>query len=217
MNDFGVSDFINKYPSMSYGPVKTHGFSLVGTFSFIGHYFDLPSIEDSYELEIIVPNDFPQTLPLVTETEGKIPKNGEFHTNPDGTLCVASPLRASISLASSPTINAYVEDFLVPYLYAASHKLRFGGKFVFGELEHGRAGIIEDYLDLLKVDDETKILPTLKLLSMKKRVANKHQCSCGCARRLGKCEFRFKINNLREFVPRSYYKHHLDSLTPYFY
>lgn len=61
MNMHGASEFIKNYPSMSYGPIKAHGFSLTGKFSFVGHYQGLPSIEDGYELEIVVPDDFPYT------------------------------------------------------------------------------------------------------------------------------------------------------------
>lgn len=213
MNMHGASEFIENYPNMYYGPIKAHGFSLTGKLSFIGHYQGLPSIKDDYELEIVVPDDFPYTLPIVVEKEGKIPRNGEFHLNPDDTLCVASPLRASVGLAASPNLCTYAEKFLVPYLYAVSYKLRFGGDFVFGELEHGTAGIIKDYMDLLGVEDPQKILPTLELLSIKKRVANKKICSCGCLKRLGTCEFHNKINDLRNTTPRSFFKYHLDLLT----
>lgn len=213
MNMHGALDFIRNYPDMSYGPVKTEGFYIIGIFRFVAHYQGLPSIEDDYELEIIVPDNFPYSLPKVVEKGGKIPKNVEFHINLDNTLCVASPLRASIDLSTSPDLSAYAEKYLVPFLYAASYKLRFGGDFVFGELEHGETGIIKDYMDLLGVKEPRKILPTLEMLSIKKRVANKKKCPCGCSRRLGACEFRIKINELRNKAPRSYFKYYYDLLT----
>lgn len=210
---FGALEFLQDYSGMSFGPIKNRGFSLVGTFSFLAHYPGLPSIKDDYKLEIVVPEDFPYELPKVIEQEGKIPRNNEFHINPDDTLCLASPLRVSIGLADTPTLSAYAEKFLVPYLYAVSHKLKFSGEFVFGELEHGGKGLVKDYADLLGVDDATKIIPTLQLLCMKKRVANKNPCPCGCLRRLGKCDFRFRIDELRNVAPRSYYRWHLLNLT----
>jgi hypothetical protein len=212
MNMFGVSEFLQDYPGMSFGPIKKQGFSLVGTFSFLAHFPGLPSIEDNYKLEIVIPEKFPFELPEVLEKEGKIPRNNEFHINPDDTLCVASPLRVSIGLADTPTICSYAKKFLVPYLYAVSHKLKFGGEFVFGELEHGRKGLARDYADLLGVNDPIKIIPTLQLLCMKKRVANKKACPCGCLRPLGKCEFRYKIEEMRNVAPRSYYRWHLLNL-----
>src|SRR5699024_165571 len=212
MNLYGASNFIDNYPGMYYGPVKSEGFSLIGTFDFIGNYQELVSIEDSYDLEIVVPDNFPYRLPRVMETEGKIPRSEEFHINYDNTLCVATPLRASLDLSTTPNLSAYADKYLVPYLYAASYKLRFGGDFVFGELEHGVNGIIKDYMDLLGIKDPYKILPTLKLLSNKKRVANKMECTCGCSRRLGVCGFRLKINELRNHAPRSYFNYYYQSL-----
>ncbi|MDK9873078.1 hypothetical protein ACP3TN_15240 [Staphylococcus sp. IPLA37011] len=212
MNFYGASSFIDNYPEMHYGPVKAEGFSLIGTFDFIGNYKGLISIEDSYDLEIVVPDNFPYSLPIVMEKGGKIPRSEEFHINYDNTLCVATPLRASLDLSTKPNLSAYADKYLVPYLYAVSYKLHFGGDFVFGELEHGRNGIIKDYMDLLEIKDPYKILPSLKLLSNKKRVANKMECACGCSKRLGVCNFRLKINELRSKAPRSYFNYYYQLL-----
>ncbi|MYL64189.1 hypothetical protein GLW07_12590 [Bacillus hwajinpoensis] len=212
MNTHGAFEFLQDYPDMSFGPVEEKGFTLFGTFRFIAHFQGLPSIEDEFELEILVPDGFPYELPMVTELAGKIPRNNKFHINPDDTLCVGSPLRISFELSNNPTLRNYANKFLVPYLYAVSHKLKFGGGFVFGELEHGLKGVLWDYKDLLGLDDIRKVGPALKLLSMKKRLANKKICPCGCNQRLGKCNFRFIIADLRESVPRSYYIKHLTEL-----
>jgi hypothetical protein len=209
MNLHGALEFLNDYPEMSFGPIKNGELNLKGTFRFRANYENGPIIEDSYELGILVPEGFPLELPKVTELVEKIPRDYNYHINPDDTLCVGSPLRVILKLQKSATLNTYAEECLVPYLYAVSYKLKNGGNFIFGELEHGKKGIFNDYCDILSLTDPKQVAKALSLLGMKKRVANKISCPCECGKRLGACEFHIKLNSLRMMAPRSFYKKHL--------
>lgn len=97
---------------------------------------------------------------------------------------------------------------MVPYLFAVSNKIQSGGEFVFGELPHGKKGIIDDYLDLFGLKSHEQVLNTIILLGMKKRLANKKPCPCGCGKRLGVCSFNYKINQFRKMAPRSWFSNH---------
>lgn len=209
INLHGALEFLNDYPEMSFGPIKNEEISIKGTFRFRASHEGLPNIEDSYELEILVPKGFPHELPKVKELGGKIPRDYNYHINPDDTLCVGSPLRIIMKLKESATLNTYAEECLVPYLYAVSYKLRNGGDFVFGELEHGIKGIINDYCDILGLTTSKQVAQALLLLTMKKRLANKKPCPCECGKRLGVCDFRYKLNSLRMVASRTFFKKHL--------
>lgn len=204
--------FLRDYPGMSFAPMKGSLLSLRGTFRFKASYKDGPSIKDSYELEIHIPEKFPYELPKVKELGMKIPRDSMHHVNWDGTLCFGAPLRVVLKLYKSPTINTYAEECLVPYLYAVSHKLQYGGEFIFGELKHGEEGVLNDYLDLLGLTHPKQVVETLTLLGMKKNIANKRPCPCGCGKRLGSCRFNDKVNELRRVAPRSFYSNHVRSL-----
>ena len=69
-------------------------------------------------------------------------------STPNATLCLGSPLRLLWKLSRRPSLPGFASSCLVPYLYAVSHKLQFGGELLFRELKHGAEGIVEDYLDL---------------------------------------------------------------------
>lgn len=212
MKFHGAEDFLRDYPGMSFAPMRASGFTLRGTFSFTAIYNGAPSITDSYSLKIFIPEKFPYDLPQVTELNNKIPRDYKHHINPDDTLCVGSPFRVLTKIHKQPTLNTYAEECLVPYLYAISHKLRYGGKFIFGELRHGDEGILDDYLDLLGLDELKQVLYALELLAKKKRVANKKLCPCNCGRRLGVCPLHNKINELRRVSHRSFFKNQFVSL-----
>jgi len=203
-----LSQFLNDYPGMSTAPCSDAGVCLRGKFRFKAQVSGNDEIDDFYKLEIFVSNKFPKVIPKVKETGGKIPRNGNFHVNPDGTLCLGSPLRLLKKIHSSPNLSGFADKGLVPYLYAVSYKLKHGGDFVFGELAHGDQGIVDDYSVLLGLKEKHQIMKAVQLLGFKKRIANKRPCPCGCGKRLGMCPFHNKLNKFRKMAPVSWFKAH---------
>jgi len=212
MDLHGVSQFLKNYPGMSIAPIRGTNLKLKGKFDFKANIKEGPEIVDSYILEISVPNIFPQALPKVKETERKIPRDGKYHVNPDETLCLGSPLRLLKKMHAKPNLTGFAENCLVPYLYAVSHKIMHGGNFIIGELAHGEQGIVHDYQDLLGLSSRSQVAAAITLLGIKKRLANKQPCPCGCGMRLGICPFRYKLNVFRKMAPRSRFIAHSKNL-----
>jgi len=203
-----LDHFLDDHPGMSTAPCLDAGICLRGKFRFRTDVSGNNEIEDSYELEIFVPDKFPQALPKVKETGGKIPRESNFHVNPDGSLCLGSPLILLKKIHNAPSLSGFVYKCLVPYLYAVSYKLVHGGDFVFGELDHGNQGIMDDYSIMFNLPKKFQITQAIELLSVRKRIANKQPCPCGCGKRLGVCSFRFKLNKFRKMAPVSWFKAH---------
>ena len=202
----GLDEFLRDYPGMAIRPMASAGLELRGTFAFCGQPEKRPLIADSFELTIRVPAAFPADLPSVTETGGKIPRDGHHHVNSDGTLCLGSPLRLLLALSRQPTLGGFATTCLVPYLYAVSHKLQYGGPFVFDELAHGAKGALRDYMDLFRLKRPEQAEQALRLLRMKKRRANKQMCPCGCGRRAGRCQFNARLREFRMLAPRAWFR-----------
>ncbi len=205
----GLTQFLKDYPGMSISPSRGDATVLQGAFSFSAQPKNKPQMTDSYTLRIVVPQAFPGVLPTVTERGQKIPRDGRHHVNwGDGSLCMGSPLRLLRELSRRPDLVGFAENCLVPYLYNISHKLKNGGDYILGELAHGNAGIVQDYVDLFGLKTRDQVLEVLGLLGMKRRVANKRNCPCGCGRRLGKCRLHLKLNTFRKIVPRAWFRRH---------
>lgn len=100
----------------------------------------------------------------------------------------------------------FADRCLVPYLFAQSRKLSDGGSFAFGELAHGLPGMLDDYVAMFGVKDIRQAVETLRLLGMKKRLANKQPCPCGCRNKLGRCRFNTKIREFRAIASRSWFR-----------
>jgi hypothetical protein len=179
---------------------------LRGRFAFSARHGDRGVVEDVFDLEIEIPDDFPGEVPVVTETGGRIPRQADYHVNNDGTFCLGSPLRLRQLLASAPTLTGFAGNSLVPYLFAQSQKLAGTGGFAFGELAHGLPGMLDDYVALFGVKKYWQAVETLRLLGLKKRRANKLLCPCGCQQRLGRCRFNTKLAEFRKVASRNWFR-----------
>tara|TARA_B100000609_G_C17174531_1_gene413587 strand:- start:84 stop:734 length:651 start_codon:yes stop_codon:yes gene_type:complete len=210
--DDSIDEFLSDYPGMSRAPSLSDDICLRGKFRFKASVCGDNDIQDDYRLEIKFSSRFPRNIPVVREVGDKIPRNGDYHVNGDGSLCLGSPLRLLLKIRKNPGVGGFVDSCLIPYLYAVSHKLKYGGEFVFGELKHQQPGMIEDYIDILGLHDEAGIREAVSLLAIKKRIANKKTCPCGCGKRLGVCPFHHKLNELRKAAPVSWFRQHAKML-----
>jgi hypothetical protein len=182
---------------------------LKGEFKFTATSADYGDITDRFSLRIEVPEEFPKALPRVIETDRRVPRNGDYHVNGDGTLCLGSPLRLLLKVSKAPTLCGFAEKCLVPYLFAVSHKLENGGPMLFDELAHGAPGELQDYVDLFALKRPEQARRALEMLAMKKRRANRLLCPCGCGKRLGRCRFNFKLREFRNLASRTWFRSQL--------
>lgn len=203
---FGLLEFLRTHPGMVVRPTISHELNIEGEFDFSASSKKYEQITDYYHLRICVPLFFPREIPTVYEIQGRIPRNGSYHVNPDGSLCLGSRLRMLWKLAKTPTLEGFAEKCLVPYLFAVSHKLTHGGDFLFGELAHGSPGELTDYINLLGLETAEQARTALRYLGMKKRKANKLPCICGCGKRLGRCRFNLKLREFRKLAERSWFR-----------
>ena len=205
----GLGQFLTDYPRMAIRPASGVHLRLKGRFSFAANHPAHGHLSDAFDLLIDVPAAFPRELPMVKEVGGRIPRRAEYHINGDGSLCLGSHLRLLQKLAGAPTLSGFTDRCLIPYLYAISKKLAEGGKLIFGELAHYGPGMLQDYAQLFGLPSADQALFALELLGMRKRVANKRPCPCGCRQRLGRCGFRRRLLGLRRLASRGWFRRQL--------
>ncbi|HET6929287.1 MAG TPA: hypothetical protein VFI45_03115 [Candidatus Acidoferrum sp.] len=175
---------------------------MAGRLEFTAEMSGKTRISDSYEIEIRVHDRFPQKIPVVFETKGRIPLR--YHHLQDGSLCLGSETRLRFMLSGGLSLAAFVERCIIPYLYRYSHLVTCG-EAPFDDLAHGVDGIKEDLRLLLGLGDAGDVLASVRLLGMKKRLANKEFCPCRSGSRVGRCHHR-SLNVLRERVGRYWFR-----------
>lgn len=198
---WGIEELLRKFPELRLQPTNSNETIIAGTLAFSAEAQGQSQISDRYEICISVPSGFPKAVPLVRETAMRIPR--DFHKLDSGHLCLGSPTRLRLILADNRTLLSFVERCVIPYLYGYSI-VESGGELPFGELSHGARGLREDLASMLGIEDELLLLGFVRLLTMKKREANKRQCPCGSGMRVGRCHNR-KLNMLRAKLGRGWF------------
>jgi hypothetical protein len=197
-----LEEFLLKYPGLRLAPATHKHVKLAGTLAFDAEPPGKERIGDEYQIEILMPERFPTSIPSVRETGGRIPSS--FHKLDDGSLCLGSPTRLRLMIFETTSILHFVERCVIPYLYGYSYFERHR-TMPFGQLDHGQAGIRQDLASLFGIDRSDIVPQFVRLAAMKKGVANKEQCACGSQRRLGRCHNR-PVNKLRERLGRPWFR-----------
>lgn len=192
-----IAELLARYDGLRLLPSIGMTTRIAGSLTFRAEGRTTPSIEDSYEVRIEVPHEFPERMALAWETGGRIPAT--YHKLDNAALCLGSRVRLRLQTAGSHSVLRFIERCVIPYLYGYSHFLKTG-KMPFGELDHGELGSLQDLASLLCMEMGPAI-PYCVLATMKRRRANKQPCPCGSGHRLGRCHNR-KVNMLRDRVGR---------------
>lgn len=165
---------------------------------------------DRYLIEIELPGNYPESLPIVRETGGQIPCTPDHHINSeDGTACVMFPDERWSLWPKGSSLLAYLNGPLRNFFLGQS-AVDAGSLWPFGEWGHGAKGIVEYYSMLLKTDDVQVITGFLELFA-KKKTKGHWPCPCGSGKHLRDCHHEL-VRDLREKIPRRYAEESLNRL-----
>ena len=142
------------------------------------------TIAECFEIELTIPDDYPENLPRVRETGGKIDSDYD-HLNGDGTLCLGIPIEKHRIFWQQPSLLGFVNRLLIPYFFGYCHYKKYG-THPFGEAEHGAVGIVQHYMDTLELADECTALAVIVFL-VEHGYRGHHPCPCGSGKKVRKC------------------------------
>lgn len=116
----------NYYPGLEIvSNSSSSNFTIVGNLVFHAKYSELEEIEDLYTLRIEIPWDFSASSPpRVYEIAGKIAPY--YHHYISGCLCLGVPVAVKMCLLENCSLLGYIENLLIPYLYAHSFLSKMG-------------------------------------------------------------------------------------------
>ena len=159
-------------------------------------------VDEIYNIDVRIPPGFPRRLPQVFETGGRIPQS--FHHLETGALCLGAPISLRLAIERSPTIGAFLDKVVTPYLYAHAYYAKLG-IMPFGELPHGAAGLEKEVLRFFRMPSRTRVLELLQIAGLRRREGNKKACPCGSGRRVGRCH-NARINVARRLLGRAWFR-----------
>lgn len=141
---------------------------------------------EHFRIEAVVPPDYPETLPLVREVGGRIPRQIDRHISPEGFACLFAPAERFIHCPEGSTLldflNGPVRNFFI-----SQSIFDLTGEWPFGQRSHGIAGIAESYAEMFEVpptpDNVVRILEFLE----RREIKGHWPCPCGNGKRLRDC------------------------------
>lgn len=142
-------------------------------------------IIDSYDIRILVKDDYPNSLPFVFETSKRIPNNIEWHVFPDGHCCIVTPPEESIICRKGITLEKFLTTHVVPYFHNQLFR-EINGYFLH-ERSHGTEGVQEYFKSLFRSNDVKKISEWLKFVAKRKEPSRIANCFCGSNKKYRKC------------------------------
>jgi hypothetical protein len=153
---------------------------------------------DRFQVEVVIPPDFPKRIVIVRETGDRIPHTAYWHTYAQGGLCIAVPedwlidanYASIISFLAGPVRNYFLGHALAECKIARP----------MGERQHGSKGLYEAYGEMVGSSRPAVIEKYLEYLT-KKKIKGHWKCPCGSGKRLLVCH-RADIVNLQKKIPR---------------
>ncbi len=201
---WGVTELLEVYPRLRFISAGDGVLHLSGSLDFCAQKPGCIQVTDTFLVRIEIPFDFPFVPPSVFPIEERIPK--KFHRLDNGALCLGSPTRQLMMLARRPKLIHFFQEFVIPYLYTFV-LFEKGIALPFGELAHGRRGLLDDFKNLYSVNSDEAAIGLVFLTSRPKGKANRQNCPCGSRVRLSRCKLHHRtVQNLRNCLGRMWFK-----------
>lgn len=153
---------------------------------------------DRFQVEIWLPSDYPDSVPLVREVGGRIPRILNRHVfSAEGDVCVfllderqevCPPGTSLIDYLDGPVRNYFLGQSLV----------ELGQPWPFGEHSHGNKGRLEYYQNLFETKDISVISQYLECLK-KSKIKGHWICPCGSGKIIRRCHSD-KLFSLRKKI-----------------
>lgn len=155
----------------------------------------------SFLISIVVDHQYPRSQPICTEIGGRIPKTQDYHTNPNGTLCLGVPEDLWLRMNGTFEIKPFIDRCVLPFLVGIACKSS-GQPWPYGERSHGAAGICEFYGERFGTIDPTRALDIIDAL-LGNAPKGHWACPCGSGVVVRKCH-RSELTELRNSnIPRN--------------
>jgi hypothetical protein len=152
---------------------------------------------DRFLIELTIPKDFPDSIPTIRETAGRIPRTLDRHMNAKGEACPLVPEEWLLLPRQERNIISFLEGPVRNFFLFQALKER-GQSWPWGERPHGRAGLLQSYSEMLGVNED--LVPGYLYCLSRRELKGHLDCPCGIGRKLRRCHSE-QVRALREKIP----------------
>ena len=154
---------------------------------------------DTYDVNIVLFNDYPESLPILIEVGKKIQRKLGWHISKEGICCLSTPAKMYHDLGGKITLLRWLDMFA--HLYLANHVYKIKtGAYAGDEFSHGAKGILEGWQLILGTSDRKRVLRYLEHLVWIIQPSLNRPCFCGSNKKYKRC-FLLNIEKHRSGIP----------------
>jgi hypothetical protein len=196
-----ISEVKSRYPRLQ----TTENGAVEGVLDLHAVY-DGEERRDEFQVRIVPPPDYPDSMPTLLETGGRtaaiatkhgIEDHRDLHCNPGtGTACVCVKQEERRRFPKGANLSHFIEELVVPYLFGLSH-FDGHGKWPWPDYSHGALGIVEYYAEAGADPSHETIASTVDLLKqdiiwrdLRKQIRKPsamRACVCGSRKPISRC------------------------------
>jgi hypothetical protein len=152
---------------------------------------------ERYLIELVFPEDYPESIPSVREVDGRLPKTRDRHFADDETACLFVPDEREWIWPRGAPFSEFLDGPVRNFFLFQSVVSR-GGTWPHGERSHGVEGLLEFYKQLLATEDLLLVFRYVEYLSLSS--VQGRLCPCGSGRKAKKCHHE-QLRELRGKIP----------------
>jgi len=153
---------------------------------------------DTFNLAILVPKGYPYIIPVVVEVSKLIPRDIDWHISSEGVCCVDEHHSLLAWSKRGIRIDSFLKDKVYPFFANQLYKLH-SGNYAGKEYKHFAAGVLQYYIEELKINTRDLALNLIQMVLQGKIVRNE-QCPCGSGRKVKICH-EASFAEMRAFGP----------------
>jgi hypothetical protein len=197
-----IAELTQRFPTLTLHLNRAHQNAVVAGTLTIAEEVD-------YTVTLLIPRKYPAGIPVLfcnsKEVEWKLDRH-VFERGGNGQACLCARSEYRIHWPEGSSISKFIDRLVIPF---------FVGQFYFdthgcwpptGQRSHGKAGVIEAYVELTTMfgDSSLQTIERLLRLLARKNVPQGHEwCPCGSGRRLRNCHGQVFYNLRQNISPES--------------
>lgn len=152
---------------------------------------------DEFKIEMMVPNTFPEDIPIVREIGGRLPKIVDRHFYMNGKACLFMPEERYKYVPAGMTLMEFIDGPMKSF-FIGQISYEQTGKWIFGERAHGVAGIVDYYGEIIG-NTNKEIITRLLIYLCKDKVKGHWQCFCKSGEKMRSCHYK-QLLEMRERI-----------------
>lgn len=175
------------FPKLSYGRNRKNKIWI------ISGELDICDVKGNYwntfDIKIVVPESYPYCVPKVIEISEIIPRDIDWHISENGICCLDSDNNLIVLSRHGINLRDFIAKKIYPFFANQLYKLQ-ENKYAGKEYKHHVDGVIQYYIEDLKIPTAEILVVFLEQILSKKDLTRNRLCPCMSGEKIKNCHLK---------------------------